>query len=129
MGLVPDSWPMVPVKDFALVALGGALGCLARFAVSTALPRVDFPWHTLAVNLAGSFALGFLFLDHGMEHNARLLVAVGFLGGFTTLSTFSVETIDLAKTGHQSLALLNLAANGLGGPAIAWLGWRLAAAA
>ncbi|HUR24918.1 MAG TPA: fluoride efflux transporter CrcB [Candidatus Thermoplasmatota archaeon] len=117
---------MVPVKDFALVALGGALGCVARFAVSTYMPRLEFPWHTLLVNLAGSFVLGFLFLDHGMEHNTRLLVAVGFLGGFTTLSTFSVETIDLAKTGRQGLALANLLANGLGGPLVAFAGWRLA---
>lgn len=117
---------MVPVRDFALVAFGGAIGCIARFAVSSFMPRLEFPWHTLIVNLAGSFVLGFLFLDHGLEHNTRLLVAVGFLGGFTTLSTFSVETIDLAKTGHQTLALINLLANGLGGPMVAWLGWRTA---
>lgn len=113
-------------KDVALVALGGALGALARFAVSTALPRFVFPWHTLAINLVGSFALGFLFLDHGMAHPWRLAVAVGFLGAFTTLSTYSAETIDLWRSHRVGLAVANMAANGLGGPLAALAGWRLA---
>lgn len=117
----------IPWRDVAFVALGGALGCLARFTVSTAWPRTGFPWHTLAVNLAGSFVLGALFLDHGMEHPWRLAVAVGFLGGFTTLSTYSAETIDLWRAGNAGMAGLNVAANGLGGPALALAGWRLAA--
>jgi CrcB protein len=119
----------VPWRDLALVAAGGALGALARFGVSSALPRLDFPWHTLLVNLAGSLVLGYLFLDHGMEHPARLAIAVGFLGAFTTLSTYSAETVDLWRSGHAGLALANVAANGLGGPAFALVGWRLAALA
>ena len=119
----------VPWRDIALVAAGGALGCLARFAVSSAWPRVGFPWHTLAVNLAGSFVLGALFLDHGMEHSARLAIAVGFLGGFTTLSTYSAETIDLWRHGEVPSAVANVLANGLGGPLMALAGWRLAAVA
>lgn len=116
----------IPWRDIALVAAGGALGALARFAVSTAVPRLEFPWHTLLVNLAGSLVLGFLFLDHGMEHPWRLAVAVGFLGAFTTLSTYSVETIELWRTEQIGLALANIAANGLGGPVMAVAGWRLA---
>ncbi len=108
------------------VAVGGAAGAVARFLVSTAVPRLAFPWHTLAVNLAGAFLLGFLFLDHGMEHRARLLMAVGFLGAFTTLSTYSVETVELVREGRTGLAGVNVAANALGGPLLAWLGWRLA---
>lgn len=115
-----------PWRDVALVAVGGALGCLARFAVSSVWPRVGFPWHTLAVNLAGSFVLGALFLDHGMEHSARLAVAVGFLGGFTTMSTYSAETVDLWRSGHVGLALTNALANGAGGPLLALAGWRVA---
>jgi len=80
------------------------------------------------VNLAGAFVLGALFLDHGMEHRARLLVAVGFLGAFTTLSTYSVETLELWREGHAGLAVANVAANGLGGPLMALAGWRLAVA-
>ncbi|MEK6975872.1 MAG: fluoride efflux transporter CrcB [Candidatus Thermoplasmatota archaeon] len=118
----------MPWRDVALVAVGGALGALARFAVSSAVPRLEFPWHTLLINLAGSFVLGYLFLDHGMEHSARLAVAVGFLGAFTTLSTYSVETVDLWRSGQAGLALANMAGNGLGGPLFALAGWRLAAA-
>lgn len=116
----------IPWRDVALVAAGGALGALARFAVSTALPRLEFPWHTLLVNLVGSLVLGFLFLDHGMEHPWRLAVAVGFLGAFTTLSAYSVETIELWRTEQVGLSLVNIVANGLGGPVMALAGWRLA---
>jgi fluoride exporter len=118
----------VPWRDLALVAIGGALGALARFGVSSAMPRFGFPWHTLAVNLAGSLVLGYLFLDHGMEHPARLAVAVGFLGAFTTLSTYSAETVDLWRTGHVGLAVANAAANGVGGPLLTLAGWRIAVA-
>lgn len=114
------------LRDLLLVALGGALGAVARFGVSSALPRIDFPWHTLLVNLVGSFLLGYLFLDHGMEHGPRLLVAVGFLGAFTTLSTYGVETVGLVREGQARLAAANAVLNGLGGPLAAWLGWRLA---
>lgn len=117
---------MALARDIALVAVGGAAGCVLRFLVSTYMPRLEFPWHTLVVNLAGSFLLGLLFLEHGMDHSTRLLVAVGFFGGFTTLSTFSVETIDLAKSGHSMMALANMVANGVGGPLLAFAGWRIA---
>ena len=91
------------------------------------MPRIEFPWHTLLVNLLGAFLLGFLFLrEGGMEHGPRLLLAVGFMGGLTTMSTYSVETIELWRAGTVGLAFVNIAANGLGGPALAWLGWKLA---
>lgn len=112
-------------KGIGLVAIGGALGALLRFGVSTALPRIDFPWHTLLVNIVGAFILGALFLDHGMDHNVRLFVAVGFLGAFTTMSTFSVETIGLWTEQHVGLAVTNMVANGVGGPLAALAGWRL----
>jgi CrcB protein len=114
-------------RGIALVALGGALGCVARYGVSSALATKGFPWATLAVNLLGSLAIGYLLLDHGLEHGARLFAVVGFLGGFTTLSTFSAETIELLRAGHLTLGVANLVANGLGGPLAAVLGWRLAA--
>ncbi len=112
-------------KGAALVALGGALGAFARFAVSTAMPRLVFPWHTLAVNLAGSFLIGLVFLDHGAESTTRLWFVVGFLGAFTTLSTYSAETVSLWREGRMGLALANAGSNVLGGPLLAWLGWRV----
>lgn len=112
-------------KGIALVAVGGALGALLRFGVSTAMPRIDFPWHTLLINIVGAFILGAIFLDHGMEHNTRLFVAVGFLGAFTTMSTFSVETIELWTEQRIGLAVVNMVANGVGGPLAALAGWKL----
>lgn len=117
----------VDARSLLLVAAGGALGAIARLMVSTWAPRLVFPWHTLAINLAGSFLLGLLVLDHGMEEGPRLFLAVGFLGAFTTLSTYSVETIGLWRDGHVGGALANAMANGVGGPFMAWIGWRLAA--
>lgn len=112
-------------KDALLVAAGGALGAVARFAISQAL-RTSFPWGTTLVNLAGSFALGFFLLPGDWSHGPRLLLGVGFLGAFTTLSTFSVETVDLLRAGHQARAGAHVALNALGGPLLAWIGWRLA---
>lgn len=114
------------LRDVALVALGGAAGCVLRFLVSTWVPTKDFPWATLGVNLAGAFLLGMLVLPSGMGAPWRLLVGVGFFGGFTTLSTFSVEAVDLVRSGHAYLAGASVLANGLGGPLAAALGWAVA---
>ncbi len=114
-------------RGLALVAVGGALGAVARYGVSSALPTKGFPWATLAVNLVGSLAIGYLLLGSGMEHNARLFAAVGFLGGFTTLSTYSAEMVDLWRSGHVPMAVASALANGVGGPLCALLGWKLAA--
>lgn len=87
-----------------LVALGGALGCLARYAVSVPLSRA-YPWGTLAVNVAGSFAIALLLFglapkgDFGAD--ARALLVTGLLGGFTTMSSFAYETVLLAHEGHS----------------------------
>jgi fluoride exporter len=114
-------------RGIALVAIGGALGCVTRFGVSSLLATKGFPWATLAVNLAGSLAIGYLLLDHGMDHAPRLLLVVGFLGGFTTLSAYSAETVELWRGSHVGLAVANLVANGVGGPLAALVGWKLAA--
>lgn len=115
-------------RDVVFVAAGGALGSVARFAVSSWLPTRDLPWATLLVNLVGCLAIGALLLPSGMEHGARLFVAVGVLGGFTTLSTFSFEVVDLWRAGHAVVAGLYLVATALGGPLAALAGWRLAVA-
>ena len=110
--------------DIAWVAIGGALGAVLRFLAYTAMPRIAFPWASLAVNLLGAFILGWIFLAAGMNHAPRLFLAVGVLGAFTTLSTFSVETIELLRENRHLFALTNVLANGIGGPVMAWLGWR-----
>ena len=96
----------------------GAVGAVARFLVSTGVYRLfgrDFPWGTLAVNVFGSFGMGLLFvllLERSLiGPEARAAILVGFLGSFTTFSTFSLETLTLVEQGEMLRALLNVAAS------------------
>jgi len=90
------------MTEFLLVAAGGAVGAVARYAVTLLMRPVSgtFPWHTLGVNVAGSFLLGLLMalLPEGdAGERLRLLLGVGVLGGFTTFSAFSVDALTLAQ--------------------------------
>lgn len=94
------------------VALGGAIGSVLRWAaIVLAAQRfgVSFPWGTLLVNVAGSFAIGAIAEWGaggvlGVTPTVRLFVATGILGGFTTFSTFSLEALTLARDGSAGLA-------------------------
>lgn len=89
-----------------LIALGGAIGAVLRYGAVDALHRLTgepLPWGTLAVNLVGSFALGFLLLASDrlpLSENVRLFGAVGVLGAFTTFSAFSWEVTWLLRQGE-----------------------------
>jgi CrcB protein len=92
------------VRDLGLVALGGALGSMLRWGLTGAVQRWTasaFPWGTVAVNAAGSLAIGFiaaLALERALVSPAvRLFAIVGVLGGFTTFSAFSYETLALLR--------------------------------
>jgi fluoride exporter len=96
-----------------LVFVGGGLGSVSRWTLSLALqpllPR--FPWATLAANGLACIVMGALMghqLSVGVVEQRRLLVAVGFCGGFSTFSTFTAETFQLWQSGQQSLAALNV---------------------
>ena len=111
------------------IAGGGALGSLARFWVSTGIYQLfgrSFPWGTLVVNVSGSFVMGFLFVLF-LERLAaapewRAAVLVGFLGAYTTFSTFSIETLSLMEEGLLLKALLNVAASVLVCLLACWIG-------
>lgn len=115
-----------------LVFLGGGAGAVARHLVGLWALRhsgLAFPWGTLLVNGIGSFLMG-LFIGtlalQGANPTLRLLVATGFLGGFTTFSTFSLDTITLWQRGDPAVATLYVGASlalALGGLVIGlWLG-------
>lgn len=95
-----------------LVFVGGGLGAMARHGVNRAglsLLGPGFPWWTLVVNVAGSFAIGLLAgLFGALEtgHNARLFLVTGFLGGFTTFSAFSLDALTLWERGATLQAAL-----------------------
>ena len=94
------------------VALGGAAGAVSRFAVAQwtgARWGGTFPWGTLAVNLTGSLAIGLvmtLLLARGADPTYRLLLVTGFLGGYTTFSAFSFETLALLEARRWDAAAL-----------------------
>jgi CrcB protein len=104
-----------------LVAMGGAAGSLARYWVSVLVVRMiggeAFPWATLIINVAGSFVIGVFAALTGAEGRlagdttTRLLVMVGICGGFTTFSSFSLQTLVLLRSGEMLPALLNIAAS------------------
>ena len=98
-----------------LVAIGAFLGAMARFFVVDRAARrfqAAFPYGTLIVNLSGSFALGVIATimaeRYGGNREASLLMATGFLGAYTTFSSFSYETIILLETGSGRSALVNI---------------------
>ena len=93
------------MTSLALVALGGAAGASLRFLVGQA---VVFPMGTVAVNIAGSLAIGALWvLLEGRASQLAPLLITGLLGGFTTFSAFGYETIALAREGHLAAAAAN----------------------
>ncbi|MGY1748591.1 fluoride efflux transporter CrcB [Modestobacter sp. SYSU DS0511] len=118
---------------YVAAALGGALGALARWAVAEVLPSPaagGWPWATLLVNLAGCLLLGALlgavFPRHPDHPWLRPFLGTGVLGGFTTFSTFAVETVRLADGGAWATAAGYVAASVLGGVLAAVAGVRLA---
>jgi CrcB protein len=91
------------------VFVGGGLGSLVRFALGFLIAPVGgfFPWATLVANALAAVIIGWLFSSHMKEGNELMwqLSAIGFCGGLSTFSTFSMETVQLIKTGHTTLAL------------------------
>jgi CrcB protein len=119
------------------VALGGALGSVARYGCSVLAARWlggGFPHATLFVNVAGSFAIGLLAAlatsdgRPALGTDARAFVIVGVLGGFTTFSSFSLETLNLARSGALADAGLNVVLSVVLCLAAVWLGFAAAAA-
>ena len=117
------------IRQCLVVAAGGSLGAVARFLVGVAITtRVQslFPWATFVINVSGSFLLGLvatLILNRVLvSENWRLFVTIGFVGAYTTFSTFEYESARLQSSWQ---ALGNLLGSVVAGYAAVWLGIRL----
>src|SRR5215207_1172419 len=118
-----------------LVGLGGFVGTLARYWLSGVIARrygETFPLGTLVVNAIGCFIIGFLFYffyDRSLTTpTARTVVLIGVIGGFTTFSSYGLQTFTLLRDGELFLALVNVVASNALGLALVWLGYVLAKA-
>lgn len=116
-----------------LIAIGGALGSVGRYLLSTVILEMTtpfFPYGTFAVNLVGCAAFGAIAgaaqhrLPITVEWRAFLLV--GVLGGFTTFSTYAFDSVTLMRDGQWNLALVNMIGQLAGGVMALWVGLRLA---
>jgi CrcB protein len=120
------------LERYLMVVLGGASGSLVRYLVASAvMNRVGtrFPVGTVLINITGSFLIGLLmtiFTRYQSHPNLRLLLVVGFLGGYTTFSSFEWETLGLIQSGSRWLGLVNVAGSVLMGYIAVWLGAFLA---
>ena len=115
---------------FLLVFFGGGLGTMARYFVTTNLAGKlgNFPIGTMAANILGSFFMGLavgIIAGRSSLENVRLLLAVGFLGGFTTFSSFSAETLSLIQGGQMFSAVINILVSVIAGLAACFAGLTL----
>ena len=111
----------------ALVAVAGALGALTRYWIGTAIGVRAFPWATLGINVLGSFLLGLVLGGPGMNRwsaTATTAVAVGFLGAFTTFSTFAFEATAMIREDRPGPAFAYVTSSlvlGLGASAVGFV--------
>ncbi len=120
------------MSTFLAVALGGALGALGRYYLSTWVQSLGtgFPWGTLTVNLLGCFLMGIVvgLLERGtFPAEVQALATVGILGSFTTFSAFSLEALRLTQEGHWTRAAAYVAVSVLVGLGAVLIGLRVTA--
>jgi len=107
------------MKHLLVIACGGSLGAVARYIASKNIQSITnqfFPFGTLFVNCSGSFCIGFLFYAFDsllVSRDIRSFLTIGFLGAFTTFSTYSLETVNLFRDREIKLALVNILLNNI----------------
>tara|TARA_B100001250_G_scaffold48512_1_gene37963 strand:- start:5096 stop:5488 length:393 start_codon:yes stop_codon:yes gene_type:complete len=116
----------VDIRLIAIVAFGGALGAVLRYIIPTFLPENYGVSNTLGINLIGSLLLGSLFgaISAGLEISEEtiLLIGTGFLGAFTTMSTFAFESVEIIQE-NQLMALVYIFITVFGSIFLAWIGY------
>ena len=117
------------LRELAAVAVGGAIGASLRWSLGTWIvgrTGPGFPWSTMLINVSGAFLIGVLMalsLEKGVvSGDWRLFLGTGILGGFTTFSTLSYESIALMQDGLWAAGLANMFGSGIAGLLAAWLG-------
>lgn len=116
----------------AFVFLGGGLGAVARYGLDSGLKRIspmrDFPVGILVCNLLGCFLIGIALglMSRSVPNWFSPLVITGFLGGFTTFSSFSRDNVHLIDSGHASMAVLNILLSVVPGVLAVWAGLKIA---
>ncbi len=125
---IPETIEVETWIRVAALSIGGVLGVNARFWLGVAINRFassQFPWATFTINVTGSFAIGLCtaILARWLPHpHARLLIIVGFLGGYTTFSSYSMESLALWERGERGLCLAYLIGSVIAGFAAVVLG-------
>tara|TARA_Y100000766_G_scaffold266478_1_gene260854 strand:- start:1681 stop:2055 length:375 start_codon:yes stop_codon:yes gene_type:complete len=116
------------IQQAALVAIGGAIGAVLRFGIGNIIESSEFPLSTILVNVSGSFILGMLAvmaINNGYSEELMLFFGTGLLGAFTTMSTFSLETLTLVKNDNYPLALVYASISFILCILFAFVGWEL----
>ena len=117
------------IRNFLLVALGGAIGTVLRYTASLFIPVRFFPWPTIFVNITGSFLIGlilaFSIKEESFLYSWKLFLATGICGGFTTFSAFSLENMELLQEGKYALAATYILISVVAGIGAAFLGFKL----
>ena len=117
------------MQQYLMIALGGALGAIARYEVAARIQSrmvSAFPWGTFVVNVSGCFIMGLvttiLAEKVGLHQNWRFLVPIGFIGAYTTFSTFELETYRAVAGGDMATGLANVLGSVAVGYMALWLG-------
>ncbi len=110
------------LSDIAVVVIGAGIGGGARYVLGTVIAErwgTSFPWHTFVINITGAFLLGIVMatsVERGLlPAHGRLFLGVGILGGYTTFSTLSYESMALMERGLWTAGVLNMFGSGLVG--------------
>lgn len=124
------------MKEYLFIGLGSAIGGMGRYWLASwltqRLSESVFPWGTFAVNVSGSFCIGLLYFSIGpqkplvLEPHLEKFILIGVLGGYTTFSTFSLQTLNLIRENNMSLAMSNILLSVFASLIAVWLGYQIA---